>query len=193
MILYRVFPYLASAADSNEQGHPEYLHRPQTEGRLDNPGLYDAWYLAHEPSGAIGEVFGDLKDWTEDMFDFPRLPGSRRCLGLYSVDDGAAFLDLDDARNLLERGLRPTQVIERNRTATSKWAKDIWLEGRESGVRTWDGVRWWSYHRPQWRVVCTWGQQPEVIDVHPLDLDNSHLLDASVALAKKIVRRPDGC
>ncbi len=96
MLLYRVFPYLPTAL-SHEPGHPSYIHKPQGAHRLDNPGHYTVSYFALEPSGAAGETFRDLDEWSDAMFVFPSLPGSRRALATYRVDDATPLLDLDDA------------------------------------------------------------------------------------------------
>ena len=185
MLLYRVFPYL-DAAGEEEAGHPRYLHRPQGKGRLDNPDEYDCWYLSADPSGAVGEAFADFHTWIPDMFPVPFLPGGRRALGTYSLPDDTPLLDLDDARNLLERGLRPTQVIERNRAATQAWALKIFQETNPDGSRKWSGVRWWSYHRPHWGIVGLWGVTPECVEVEALSLGHPAVVDAARALAKPL-------
>lgn len=184
MLLYRVFPHLDLATSPAEPGHALYVHRPQSSGRLDNPADFSVWYLAAESSGAIGEVFGDLHEWTEDMFKFPALDGARRCLGTYLIPDTTALLDLDDSYNLYTRGLRPTQVVERNRSATRAWAKRVWDERGPSGERCWSGVRWWSYHRPQWRIIGLWGLVPEVVQVEALSMSHPAIVDAGQALSR---------
>lgn len=186
MLLYRVFAYLASAP-AREPGHPSYVHRPQGRGRLDNPAGYDCWYLSEQEAGAVAEVFADLLRWTDDMFAAPYLPGAARALGTYEIADDAALLDLDDARNLLARGLRPTQVIERNRSATQAWALDIYNERQAgTGARLWAGVRWWSYHRPEWRVMGIWGVTPTSVRVDALALTHPAVVDAARVLAKPL-------
>ncbi len=185
MLVYRVFPFLATA-DSGEPGHPDYLHPDQGKGRLDNPDRYRCWYVALEASGAVGEAFADLLHWREEMFPFPALAGSRRALGTYEIPDDTPLLDLDDARSLLDRGLRPTQVIERNRPATQAWALRAFEEIDHDGTARWSGVRWWSFHRPQWRVLGLWGQAPRHIEVDRLDLEHPAVVDAAGALAKPL-------
>ena len=185
MLLYRVFPYVEAAA-AGDAGHPLYLHRPQGSSRLDNASDYDCWYLAAEASGAIGETFGDLGIWTPGMFAFPLLPGAVRALGVYRIDDDTPILDLDDAQNLLDRGLRPTQVIERNRSVTQAWALKIFRETKSNGGHRWNGVRWWSYQRPQWRIYGIWGITPEFVEVHDLDLEHPAVQDAAIALGRPV-------
>ena len=86
------------------------------------------------------------------MFDFPLLPGSRRALGVYRLPDTLRVLDLDDPAELLERSLRPTQIVTRNLSVTQAWGSRIWNERdpHDSTRRRWQAVQWWSYHRPFW-------------------------------------------
>ncbi|MFZ0216465.1 MAG: RES family NAD+ phosphorylase [Candidatus Dormiibacterota bacterium] len=186
MLVYRVFPYLAEARPG-EPGHPDYVHPEQGSGRLDNPDLYLVRYLTTEPSAAIGETFAHLTYWNRAMLRFPGLPGARRVLGVYSLDEEAVpLLNLDDARVLLERNLRPTQVIERNRPATQAWARRIYEE------QSWDGVRWWSYHRPQSTILGVWregaihSERTEDLWEHPA------FADAARALAKLVIPAESG-
>ncbi len=185
MLLYRVFPYLAAAAPG-EPGHSGYLHGPQGKGRLDNPAEYACWYLSAEAGGAVGEVFADLGRWSPEMFDVPFLPGGERSLGVYEIPDETPLLDLDDAKHLLDRGLRPTQVIERNRPATQAWVLKIFDERDADGSRRWRGVRWWSYHRPQWRILGLWGVTPSKVAVEPLEQGHPAIHDAARALSKPV-------
>jgi RES domain-containing protein len=186
VLAYRVFPYHPSAT-AGEAGSPSYLHKPQGQGRLDNPGEYDVWYLSVEASGAVGETFGNLATWSPAMFPFPGLPGARKALGVYELDDDLPLLELDDARNLLDRGLRPTQVVERNRSATQAWALAIFRERDHRGNPRWAGVRWWSYHRPQWRILGVWGAVPRCVLVEDLDMGHIAVVDAARTLTKLIV------
>ncbi len=99
MLVYRIFPYLPTAA-SGEPGHPEYEHRPQRGARIDHPD-YFVWYVAAQPTAAVGEVFGNLATWGNSMFAFPVLPGARRALGTYRLPGDLKLLDLDDPAELV--------------------------------------------------------------------------------------------
>jgi len=180
VLLYRVFPYLPSAK-KGEPGHPLYVHPGQGKGRWDNPAWYLAWYVAHEPTSAVGEVFADLAIWRDDMFPFPQIPGAQRALGVYRLADDLPYVDLDDAQTLVERKMRPSQVIERNRPYTQGKALEIYQEKQGNGIR------WWSFHRPQWRVWCLWDIDPECEDVQELDVSHVAVRDAASTLAKPIV------
>lgn len=182
MLLYRVFPYLATAKPG-ESGTPQYLHRPQGRMRLDNPGYYDIWYFGTTPEAAIGETFGDLARWRNAMFVFPALPGSRRVLGIFEVTDDIGVLDMDDANTPVRRGLRPTQVVSRNRPVTQEWALDVYKEKR------WAGIKWWSFHRPHWTVIALWtdpmGDPPATFVRHEeMDRRHSAVADVATSLAR---------
>lgn len=180
MLVYRVFPHLPGAR-ADEPGHPLYVHHPQGKGRWDNPSLYQARYLATSPQAAVGEAFANLSTWSPAMLAAPLLPRSVRRLGTYRFDETAnPVLDLDDARALLDRHLRPTDVVVRNRPRTQAIAERIFNEGR------WAGIGWWSYHRPQWALVALWStvtlslERTEDLGGHPA------LSEAAAALAKHV-------
>jgi hypothetical protein len=179
LLLYRVFPYLATAR-AGQPGHPLYLRPGQGAGRWDNARRYLAWYLAQDPTSAVGEVLADLPVWREETFNVPQLPGVRRALGVYQVPDGLPYVDLDDASTLVRLGMRPTQVVQRNRPYTQAKALEIYEEGR------WRGLRWWSFHHPSWHAWCLW--DVELVCEHVEDLALSHpaVRDAAKALAKQI-------
>lgn len=181
MLLYRVFAHLP-VATLDEPGHPLYIYPVQGKGRWDNPPLYLVRYLATSPEAAVGESFANLSTWSPAMLAAPFLPGSVRRLGTYRLDETTnPVLDLDDAQALLERHLRPTDVVVRNRPRTQAIAATIFNEGR------WAGIGWWSYHRPQWALVALWStvelacERVEDIDGHPA------LAEAASALAKHVV------
>jgi hypothetical protein len=183
MMVYRVFAH-RPGAKASDAGHPLHISG-QGSGRLDNPGHYRVWYLATEPSGAVAETFGALARWSEDMFDCPAAPDSRRALATYLLDDDTPLLDLDDASNLFSRGLRPTQVIERNRAATQAWALRVYSEINDRGHRIWQGVKWWSYYHCHWRIIGYWGEHPpELLHVDQLSLTSPAVTDAATSLRR---------
>jgi hypothetical protein len=162
MLLYRVAPYLATITDSAVPGHPEYLHRPQGNGRVDNPSLYDVWYLSLTEAGAVGEVFASHPKWNDSIFKFRKLRGARYSLHTFSVPDNCPIIDLDDAQSLLDRGLRPTQIVSLNRTVTQAWAKRLFHEPGATGP-AWHGARWWSRLYPDWPVIGLWRTKPSYV------------------------------
>jgi hypothetical protein len=188
MLVYRVFPYLPSAAPG-KPGNPLYLQPSRGGGRLDNTS-YSVWYLSHDPCGAIGEVFGNRPTWSDSMFNDKRVPGSRKALATLRLPDDLSILDLDDAQVLLDRGLRPSQIVERNRAVTQAWAFRIFEERNDRRERMWHGVAWWSFHRPQWRLLGYWGStEPVVVKVEPLDYQHYAVDDAAKTLFKRLSRK----
>ncbi|MBD7994652.1 RES family NAD+ phosphorylase [Arthrobacter sp. Sa2CUA1] len=191
MLAYRIFPYLPRA-QPGEPGHPLYLHKPQSGGRLDNPGSYDLWYLAMTPAGAVAEVFGDQNQWTADMFDVPYLRGSRRALATLEIPDSINLLDLDNAQNLVDLRIKPSEVVTRNRAASQAWALRVFNQRNTAGAQQWAGVKWWSFHRPHWEIIGIWETPSRsapltLRNIERLDLNNMHVQDAMKSLAKTIV------
>ena len=185
MLLYRVAPYLATVRDSALSGHPEYLHRPQGNGRVDNPRLYDVWYLSLTEAGAVGEVFASHPEWNDEVFDFKKLPGARFALHTFSIPDNCRIIDLDDAQYLADRGLRPTQIVSLNRTVTQAWAENLFHEQAASGP-AWDGARWWSRLHPDWPVVGLWRTKPTFVRTSTLALTHPAVVDAAQTLNRVI-------
>ncbi len=179
MLLYRVFPYV-EGAEQVEPGHPLNVQsRYQGKGRWDNPALYAVMYLSASAEAAVGETFGNLVMWSPTMLTFPQIPGSVRSLGTFELDEEAhPLLDLDDATELAQRGIRPTHVVVRNRPRTQQIAADIFNEGR------WSGIGWWSYHRPQWTAVALW--EPSGLAIRRVeDLRGHPALDAAAKTLAK--------
>jgi len=135
----------------------------------------------------VGETFGNLDTWDAMMFDFPKIPGARKALGTYSIPDDSPILDLDHAYALHERGMRPTSVVQRIRAATQTWALRIFEEPDTNGDPLWDGVEWWSFQRPHWRVLGLWGPNPPaIVDVDDLSLTHKAVIDAAASLNRVI-------
>ena len=161
--LFRVFPFAPSARSRRAAGHPLHLPAPQGAGRIDNPDLYRVLYASTSSEGAIGEAFGNIAEWSSDLFVVPAMPGAARSLAEYELER-EALLDLDDPRALLKRNLRPSRVVTRDRPTTQAWARQIF---QEDG---WSGVSWWSFWNPDWVSCGVWStDELRVISVTPLD------------------------
>lgn len=184
MLVYRVFPYLETAAPETP-GHPLYEHRPQRGGRADHPDYY-VWYVARQAEAACGETFGNLSRWIDAMFDFPAIPGARKTLGVYELPDDLRICDLDDPHRLVELGLRPTQIVTRNLAVTSDWAHRIWAQ-RTPAIEThkWQAVQWWSFHRPTWTIIASW-DRPKLVELEYLDLDHPAIVAAAKSLNRPL-------
>ncbi len=172
-----MFPWVA-AARPGDPGHPLSVPSIQGAGRLDNPKHYRVLYASGAPSGAVAETFGNRAVWTEDLFaGRPDLPGSRAALATCELE--GTVLDLDDARQLVERDLRPSEVVSRNRHATQAWALRVF---REAG---WAGIRWWSAWDPSWSSVGLWDlTRLSLVDVTPLARDHLSVREAMAVLLR---------
>jgi hypothetical protein len=181
-ILYRVLPYL-DTAKAGEPGHPLYLPPARGNNRVDNPGHYQVLYLGDAPAGAIAEAFGSFSRWNRGLFrGTPSLSRSVRALVSYELENGAAICDLDDAYALVELGLRPSEVVTRNRIVTQAWALKLYETG------SYVGVRWWSYYDPRWGSVGLWdSRRLTVADLVVLDdLAHPALVEAATVLCRAI-------
>jgi hypothetical protein len=73
-----------------------------------------------------------------------------RALVRYELAGAAAVCDLDDADTLAGLGLRPSQVVTRDRNVTQAWALKLYEVGGHVGVR------WWSCYDPRWGSYAFW-------------------------------------
>lgn len=191
MLVYRVFGHLAGAT-AGVSGHPMYVYPRQTRGRWDNFSEYRIVYVAASPEGAIAETFGRIPEWSDGMFDVPYLAGGRYALATFSIPDDTPLLDLDDARTLVNLGLRPTQVVTQNSSFTQDVALQIFRELKSDGSRRWAGIRWWSFWRPQWPVMAVWMVPGEASpltlqDVQALSTAHVAVRDAAKSLVREFI------
>lgn len=188
MLAYRVF-FHDPAAASGSPGHPLYLHKPQGAGRWDNPDLYDAWYLSTSAEGAVGEAFGNLGGWNAAMFD-TGTPGLRRALAVFSVPDDLAVFDFDDPANLVSVGMRPSQVVLRNKPVTQRRAAALFEESGPGGGRRWQALQWWSYHHPRWTNLMLWSTPTTPAPLSLKAVEELGLDSPAVQEAAEVLMRP---
>lgn len=156
------------------------MPRPSGRGRIDSPGHYDVLYLSSAAAGAVAEAFGRLMPWTASMLRVPAMPDAARAIARCELADRARVLDLDDPDALKELGIRPSDVVTRDREVTQAWALRAFRQKR------WIGVRWWSYYDPRWYAYGLWDRrQLTVGGVEPLSLDHPAVIEAAT-----ILRRP---
>ncbi len=135
-------------------------------------------YASDSSVGAVGEAFGNHALWTPQLLAGPPgLADSTRALATLTVS--AEVLDLDDPAVLLERGLRPSEVVIRDLTRTQAWAL------RMFGERRWGGVRWWSRHDARWSAAGIWDRDGiDVENVAGLTLDHPAVIEAAEVLSR---------
>jgi hypothetical protein len=177
--LHRVLPYLESAR-KGQPGHPLYVPFSTGANRVDNPDTYDTLYLGDNPLGALAEAFGWAARWSAGLLrGSPAIPGSIRALVSYELPERTTICDLDDADRLRDLGLRPSQVVTRDRTVTQAWARAVF------DLDQFVGVRWWSYYNPEWGSLGLWDTSAlTVVDIVVLTVEHP----AFVAAAADIVR-----
>ncbi|MGH7920788.1 MAG: RES family NAD+ phosphorylase [Candidatus Dormibacteraceae bacterium] len=182
MRLYRVCPVDPTTAP-RQPYHPSFVPRSSGQHRIDNAERYDTLYLSAQAPGAVAERFGTFLEWGDWLLEHPR--GFNAQLVAFELDEARRVLDLDDAGTLLERSLRPSRVITRDRRTTQAWASDIHDEGR------WAGVSWWSYYNPDWASCGLWCPPGEgsirgllVVSVEPLAARHPAVIEASQVLLR---------
>jgi hypothetical protein len=180
LTLYRVFPYDASAAPT-DKGGALYVP-PGGNNRIDNPDIYNLMYLSDAPEGAVSEVFGRIPDWDELLFTHPN--GTRYSLVCYEIARSSKIYDLNNVRHLAEIGIKPAEVVIRDRKLTQQWARRIFAMHR------WIGISWWSFYGPQWRCVCLWDRNELLFSgiVEVLDIRSDVVRSAADAISRLIVK-----
>jgi len=176
--LYRVFPWVPDAR-AGTPGHALFASPVQGAGRVDNPGRYKTLYASDSAAGAVAEAFGNHGTWTSLLLQGrPDVPGSVRAIA--TLDGSKSdVVDLDDAHELVRRGLRPSSVVTRDRAVTQGWALRLFDEKRFAGVR------WWSYHDPRWGSFGLWTLATvRCLDVIRLTREHPALQEAATILAR---------
>jgi len=189
MELYRVFAS-TPRAKQGEPGHPLYVYPNQGAGRWDNPQFYRAWYLSTTPAGAVGETFGNLARWSAEMFTVPYLDESARALAVFEIPDNTSLLNFDDPKVLSELKVRPSQIVARNLAFTQPLALSVFQQITETGARRYDGLTWWSFHRPHWVNVMLWSTEHSpaplrLCRIEPLSLKSAAVIEAAATLTKE--------
>lgn len=178
--LYRVFPWLRDAR-RGRPGHPAFVPGGGA-GRIDNPEHYHALYLSDGPGGACAEAFFFKSVWDPKMLrGSPSLPGSVQAIATFELDPATQICDLDDASRLVKLGLRPSQVVTRDRKVTQAWALSIFRQ------QSFGGIRWWSYHDPRWGSHGVWATSNlKLQGVEALTLDHAAVTEAAAVLNRRI-------
>ncbi len=187
MTLFRVFPFDLSAAEREPGGA---LFVPAGgKGRVDSPlpRAYSVLYAGSTPECAIAERFGAFDVWDRDLIEArpasPLLRRSRFALAAYELPDDVAIRVLDDAPTLVSEGLRPSDVVTRDRALTQAWAARIYGRGDHAGIS------WWSYYEPVWHSIGVWEHEKLQPLGHPeiLSVGDSRVRAAARAIRRRLV------
>ena len=155
------------------------MPRTSGRGRIDSPGDYDVLYLSSAAAGAVAEAFGRLTPWSASMLLVPATPKAGRVIARFELADRARMLDLDDPESLKDLGIRPSDVVTRDREVTQGWAL------RAFRLKRWEGVRWWSYYDPRWYAYGLWDRRHLTVSgVEPLSLDHPAVIEAATVLRR---------
>lgn len=176
MIVWRVAP-IDARARRGRPFHPLYIPPSSGRHRIDNADLYTVLYASAQPAGAVAEAFASFTPWGDYLLAHPR--GAVRRLVAFDVPDTPPLLDLDDARALVRRRLRPSQVVTRDREITQAWARRAWEEAQFAGVQ------WWSYHDPRWATLGLWATDGIKVDtVEDLAATHPAVVEAAEVLLR---------
>jgi RES domain len=185
-VLYRVFPMLPGAAPAQDGG-PLFVDRSlQGSGRHDNPNAFAALYASRQPESAVAERIKWFQGRIITNDQLRRADG--RSYALAALDDRAidGVIDLDDPRELLRLGVRPSQVATHTRSTTQRIAMDIFDEGAS-------GLGWWSTIESSWPNVTLFAER--AIDrlviagePEPLSVDHSMVVAAAQFLDVRVPR-----
>jgi hypothetical protein len=144
--LYRVFSW-DGASTGRQSGGPLFVARDrQGAGRHDAPARYGAWYCARDAVAAVAESIQFFRGSVLTAADFQRPTGIDKALARLWLDDEALIVDLDDARELVARKVRPSNVATRRRPVTQRLALAMFEEGVA-------GFQWWSTLEAEWANV----------------------------------------
>ncbi len=148
MRLYRVYPW-RRAARRGELGHALYRPPRQGSSRIDNPEHFLVLYASTSASTAIAESLA-YKPPPWDAKTLFRSDGLRYHVATFELPAESRLCDLDEPQSLLERKLKPSTVISRQRATTQAWALRIFQE------RRWSGISWWSFYDPAHAAAGLW-------------------------------------
>ncbi|HYH27622.1 MAG TPA: RES family NAD+ phosphorylase [Actinomycetota bacterium] len=152
----------------------------QGASRHDNPRRYGALYAARRPVSAVAEWMRQFTGRRVGALAFEPRPGAR--IALVELDDSAlsAIPELDDPHELLDRGLRPSQVATRIRKMTQRQALAIYEEGAS-------GFAWWSAVESSWINVTLFADRTveamTVGEPSPLTTEHPAVVEAAGVLA----------
>jgi hypothetical protein len=151
-LLYRVFPYIAGAAERSPGGALHVPRGRQGAGRHDYPDAYGALYASRAIESAIAERIQGFRGQTLTEADLRSRAGGR--LALATFDDGSLehIVDLDDPEELSLRNLRPSAVATQRRPVTREIALRIFIEGA-------NGFAWWSTLESAWANVTLFAER----------------------------------
>ncbi|MCS3428256.1 RES domain-containing protein [Mycolicibacterium mucogenicum 261Sha1.1M5] len=182
--LFRCYPRVAGARQG-KPGHWSFVPRPQFHGRWDNADLYDSWYFSKTAVGAVAESFYNKRRWIPEVFLTPA--GEPRAVVELEYA-GPELVDLDDARVLLDLGVRPSTVVVQDLGVTQALAKRVFEE--RSGDR--GGISWWSSQMPAETSVMLWGEGGvppaglKVVGIQTLSAEHPAVVEAAGRLYREV-------
>lgn len=185
-MLYRV-TRVHPAASAREFGGALHVPRAkQGRGRHDNPDLYGVLYASRSPISAVAERIIRFRGAVLDDADLRHPDGSFDTLLAIDVERVAPIVDLDEPREMVRRGLRPSTVATRARTPTQELAHAIYDEGGP-------GFAWWSTIEASWSNVTLFAERAGssvrvAMKPTPLTVDHPAVAEAAEFTGVRLAR-----
>jgi len=144
--LYRVFYWDGHSTGASEGGPLFVPQELQGAGRHDIPELDGVIYTSVAPVSCVAEAIKDFRSQEVRSAIFLRPDGHRRSLAAFDLADTVRLLDLDDPKELVKRGINPSQVSSPTRSVTQGLTRQLFEEGLA-------GFYWWSALNASWKNV----------------------------------------
>ena len=155
----------------------------QGDGRHDNRDAYGCLYVAEQAVSSVIEQFARFRGRRLTPARLRRR-GLPLALAGIELDQGAALIDLDDARVLSREGLRPSEVATRHREVTQPRALGLYHRHPDAA-----GLRWWSTWEALWTNVTLFdraGPRLRVAAIREVTLETPTVLEAADLLGLRI-------
>jgi RES domain len=144
VIFWRVLPWDPSARPGSPGGALWFPRPFQGTARHDNPARYGCLYATEAPVSAIAEALAPFRGTGDLEPEMLTRMGRPLALARLELRD-ARLLDLDDPAELVDAGLRPSQVATNHRDVTQPEAARLHDSYPDAA-----GLRWWSTLEASW-------------------------------------------
>lgn len=185
-MLYRVFPHLSGAGETQQGGALFVPRERQGTGRHDNPEHYGALYASRLAESAVAERIQAFRGQEFTNRDLRRPDGKRYVLATLDDSGLQGIVDLDDPAELARRDLKPSTVATRRRLITRSMALSLFQE-RASGFE------WWSMFEASWPNVTLFAERAAsnllvVGDLEFLHLEHPILRRAAESIGVRLAK-----
>jgi RES domain-containing protein len=175
--LWRVVAWDAQAAPG-QPGHPLWLPREhQGDSRHDNPDQYGCLYVSEQAVSAVAEHLQAFRGAGRLIPSMLTAGGAPLALAEISAPSDWEIVDLDDPRQLLSDGLRPSELATGRRRVTQAIAASLYERHDEAA-----GLRWWSTLEGSWLNLTVFDRASGALSIEGVDelrLDHQAVTEAA--------------